>query len=98
MLHVEILTLVVDDLFAHFEAGPQSDGRKERRHLVILILRPALEGMVVALRAHHANAQEDLRGLLHGGLGIARHAVEIGRGIVVRNCRAPSSISRTKRS
>ncbi len=37
----------------------------------------------MALRAHHANAEENLRSLLHGGLGIARHAVEVGRGIVI---------------
>jgi hypothetical protein len=53
VLHVEILPLVVEDLFAHFVTRPETDCREEGRHFVVLVLRPALERMVVALGAHH---------------------------------------------
>src|SRR4051812_22843640 len=84
MLHLEVLPLVEHDLLAHLVPGPQADRREERRHLVILVLRPALEGMVVALRADHPDAEEDLGGLLHRRLGVARHAIEIRLRRVIR--------------
>ncbi len=50
-------------------AGPgsflQSDLGEERRHLVVLVLRPAFEGMIVALVAVEADGQEQMRGVLH---------------------------------
>ena len=52
------------------------NGREERpTYLVVpLILCPAFERMIVTLRTHHANAQEDLSGLLHRRLGFASYA------------------------
>ena len=84
VLHLVIGALIEHNLLAHFIAGADAHRREERRHLVVLILRPALERMIVALRAHHADAEEYLRGLLHRRLGLAGDAEIIRRWIVVR--------------
>ena len=65
------------------DAGSVSsfDLREVRGRLVILVLRPALEGMVVALVAVEANAQEQMRGVFHRRFGITQHLEVAGRGI-----------------
>src|SRR5947209_6606921 len=48
---------------------------------VVIVLRPALERMVVALGALHANAEEELGGRFRQILRIARDAVKISRWV-----------------
>src|SRR5437762_14291556 len=50
----------------------------------IVVLRPALERMVVALGTLQASAEEKLRNRLNRVLGIGRGAVKIRRGMVER--------------
>src|SRR5436189_1779747 len=66
------VALVLDDLVAH--------ARERRGPIVVIVLRPAFVGMVVALGALQACAQEDLR---HGFRARDRIAI---RAIIVR-CR-----------
>ena len=56
--------------------------REERAETVILILRPALERMIVALVAVEARGEEKVRGVLHRFRGIAQD-LPIARGRVV---------------
>src|SRR5207244_11060578 len=79
-----VITLVVNDFITALEAGLQADGAEKGHHLVILILSPLFEGMVMALRADHAYAKEQLRGLFHRDLGISGDTEEIGRWIFER--------------
>ncbi len=58
------------------ESGLSEEGSQ----LVVLILRPAFEGMVVALVAVEAHGQEQMRRVLHDQVGIAQD-------LVVRGCR-----------
>lgn len=60
----------------------QADAREPRGGLVILVLRPALEGMVVALVAVEPHGEEEVRGVLHRVLGLAENLV-VARGRVV---------------
>ena len=57
----------------------KSDLRKERGGLVILVLVPALEGMVVALVAVEAGGEEEVGGVLHRLFGLAQD-LEVGGG------------------
>ena len=50
--------------------------------LEVLVLRPAFEGMVVALVAVEPHAQEEVRGVLHRGGRVAQR-LEVGRGWVL---------------
>ncbi len=54
------------DLAAFFESPQGPRLAEERVHLPELVLLPVVERMVVALRALHLQAQEDLRGLGRG--------------------------------
>src|SRR5438876_12408337 len=83
MFHLIVGALVEDDFLAYFISRANADSGEECGHLIVLILRPSLEGMIVTLRADHADAQENLGGLFHRRLGLARNAEEIRRGIVV---------------
>ena len=51
---------------------------EERRHAVIIILRPALKRMVMALGALDAGTEENLSGSLHRIIAIGRGAIKIG--------------------
>ncbi len=51
--------------------------REPGGHAVVVILRPALERMIVALGTLHANAEEELRRGLRQGRGIARDAIVV---------------------
>ena len=73
-----VAALVEHDLLAGAEAGPDAEAGEERGHLVVLVLGPALEGVVVALRADHPHAHEELRGGLHRLLRVAGGAVVAG--------------------
>src|SRR5207248_205681 len=55
---------------------------EESRQLEILVLRPLLEGMVVALRAHHAYTEEQLGGGFHGDFRIPGEPEIIRRWIL----------------
>ena len=58
-----------------------TDAGEERGHAVVVVLRPALERMVVALGALHANAEEELGGRFRQILRIACDAVKISRRV-----------------
>ena len=88
VLHLEIRALVVNNLFTNLVTRPHADPREKRRHLVVLILRPLLKRVIMALRTHHPRPHKDLRGLLHRRLGVTRRPVEIRlRGLVARPAR-----------
>ena len=74
--------LVEHDLGAR-RARLVADLREERPELIVLVLRPALERMVVALGAGEADAQEELRDVLGRGRGVAHDAHIVGGGILV---------------
>ena len=71
MVDLVVFALVEDDFLVAVLAVLDADRAEERGQLEILVLRPLLERMIVALRAHHAHAQKELRGGLHRHLGIA---------------------------
>src|SRR5205807_6100701 len=56
------------------------DPAEEGGEAVVVVLRPALERVVVALGALEADAEEDLGGGLGAGLRVAQGAVVVGRG------------------
>src|SRR5690606_21247632 len=56
--------LIEDDRVAGIIAALAPDLGEERREAVVVVHRPPLEGVVVALRALHADAEEGLRGVL----------------------------------
>ena len=83
MQELVVFPLQVDNLLVAVETGLHTHRREERRQLKVLILRPALEWMVVALGADHAHAEEQLRGRLHGKFRVIVDAEEVGgRGLV----------------
>ena len=55
--------------------------REPRGHAVVVVLRPALERVVVALRALHADAEEELRRRLGEALRVLRDAVVVRRRV-----------------
>ena len=57
---------------------------EERRHAVVVVLRPALERMVVALGTLQASAKEHLRDRLDAVVGVGRRAIEVGRRVLER--------------
>ena len=70
----------VDDFFVGIDAGFAADAGKGRPDTVVIVLRPALEGMVVALGALDANSQEQLGGRFGGILRVAAGASSWRRG------------------
>ena len=60
---------------------PLLDAGKERRGAVVVVLRPALEGVVVALGALHADAEEQLRRRLRQVRWVRGDAVVIRRRV-----------------
>src|SRR5256885_1677021 len=68
-------TFVLDDLVFH--------ARKEVGPVVVIVLRPAVERMIVALGALQARAEEHLRRRFGARGGIAVGTVEIRRGTAV---------------
>ena len=64
MLGLRGAALVEDEVLTGDGGGFAADLAEEGGHLIILGLRPALEGMVMALRTLHAHAQEELRHIL----------------------------------
>ena len=60
----------------------EADLREEGGGLVVLVLGPALEGMVVALVAVEAGAEEEVGGVLHGQIRSAED-LEVGGGGIV---------------
>ena len=68
----------VDDFFFREVALLATDLREERGETVIVVLRPALEGVVMALGALDAHAQEELGRGLDGRFGVATDAVIVG--------------------
>src|SRR5262245_53255919 len=57
---------------------------KVGREVVVLILRPALEGMVVALVAVEARGEEQMRRVLHQGFRRAERLEVCGCWVVLR--------------
>jgi hypothetical protein len=75
---------LINDLLAHFIAGADAERRIKRGHFVILVLRPAFEtDDRGTARKPCGRPGKHLSGLLHGGLGIARHPEEIGGRVLV---------------
>src|SRR5439155_21552631 len=68
-------TFVLDDLVFH--------ARKEVGPVVVIVLRPAVERMIVALGALQARAEEHLRRRFGARGGIAVGAVKVRRGTAV---------------
>ena len=64
-----------DVALAAFRVAFKIHLRKESRHVVILILRPALERMIVALVAVETGGQEQMRGVFHCFIRRAQHFV-----------------------
>src|ERR1019366_1385931 len=54
---------------------------EERSHAVVIVLRPALERMVMAFGALHADAKEELGGRFRQAGGIARDSIIIRRRV-----------------
>jgi len=77
------VVLVVDDFFQTASSVSDADLGKERAQLEILFVRPLLKGMVVAMRAHKADAQEQLRRGLHLGVRLVGDQEIVGGGIVI---------------
>ena len=77
--------VVVDIELALFGRDLALHAGEEADEAVVIVLRPAVEGMIMALRALHAHAGEDLRDVLRHGLGVVlalrQHGVEIDRGV-----------------
>src|SRR5271166_5264580 len=71
----------VDDLFARLIALLAANLGEEGGEAVIIILGPALEGMVVALRTLDAHSQKELGGRLDGTLRVAADPVVVGGGV-----------------
>ncbi len=82
MVNLGIFALVENDLLIGIDAIFDSNGRKERTQVVVLILGPLLEWMIVALRANHPHSQKELRRGFHGDLRIAREAQKVRRRIM----------------
>src|SRR5262249_44284770 len=72
-----------NDLFFGRRAGLAADADKRRPDAVVIVLRPALEGMVVALGALNADPEEELGRRFGGVLRIAAGAPVIGGRIVI---------------
>ena len=72
---VLVLPLVLHDLVV--------DAREEPGPVVVIVLRPALERMIVALRAIELRAEEDARGVLRARDRIAIGAPPVRRRILV---------------
>ena len=84
-LRVQLLVvpaLVEDDLLAGAEARADAEAGEEGGHLEVLVLGPALEGVVVALGADHPHAHEELGRGLHRLLRIAGGAVVAGGRLI----------------
>ena len=71
-----------DLLVAGGRIGLQFDPGEIRGRLVVLVLRPALERMIVALVAVEPHAQEQVRGVLHRVVRLAQDLV-IRRGRIL---------------
>src|SRR5690242_21276934 len=76
MLVAADFTLVLNDLVAH--------SREQIGPAVVVVLCPAIRGMIVTLGALQACAEEDLRGGLGPRAGVAVWPVKVRRGTVVR--------------
>jgi hypothetical protein len=98
MLYFAAVIFVIDDLlgsdlegsagFGENHLGPdlpllEPDLREVGAHLIILVLRPALEGVVVAFVTVEAHAQEGLRHVLGHLSGLAEDAEVIDGRILV---------------
>ncbi len=81
---------VEDDRLARIFAGLAADLGEEGDEAAVVIHRPAVERMVVALRALDADAEEGLR-------GVFRELQRIGLELVVIDARAFESWSRWRR-
>ena len=81
MFHVAIAAIVNNGL-ARIFALLSSDLREKCGEAVIVVHRPAVEGMVMALRALDAHAHEHLRGVFGGLLHVGLHLIIAGRGIL----------------
>ena len=83
MLHLAVVA-VEDDGLARVVARLAANLCEERREAVVVVERPAVERVIVALRALDAHAHEDLRRIL-GELQRVRLDLVIGRGRVVES-------------
>ena len=75
---------VEDDRLAIIFARLAADLREERGEAVVVVHRPAVERMVVALGALRAHAHEDLGHVLGGLQRVAFDLVEVGRRVLER--------------
>ena len=83
MLHVAV-GAVIDDVIARVLALLAADLREEVREAVVVVHRPAVERMIVTLRALDAHAHEDLRGVLGDLQGVGRHLIIVRRRLAER--------------
>src|SRR4051812_42759350 len=58
------------------------EAREEARPIVIVVLRPPLEGMIVALRAIELRAEENAGGILRARDRVAIGAPPVGRRVL----------------
>ncbi len=72
---------VEDDAFAWVFGIFATDLREERGEAVVVIHRPAIKGMVVALGALHAHAHENLSDVLADLERLLLDLVVVGRGV-----------------
>ena len=70
---------VIDDLLAGINPLLAPDLREERRPAVVVVHRPAIEGVVVTLGTLEAHSHEDLGHVLGKLQRVALHLVEVGR-------------------
>ena len=75
MLVEPVAAVVLDDVVI--------DAGKERGQAVIIVLRPVVEGMIVAAGTLQPDAEENLRHGLRSRLRVAKGSVEVGRRVAV---------------
>jgi len=75
---------VEDDAFARVFGSLASNLAEKRGEAVVVVHRPAVERMVVALRALHPRAHENLRGVLRDFQRLLLDLIVVRRGVVKR--------------
>ena len=65
ILSFGVPAFVVDEFLSCLLAGLATDGGEKGLEAVVVVLAPLFVGMVMALRALHANSKENLRDILH---------------------------------
>ena len=81
------------DVLVGIEPALLADLAEERGDAVVVVHRPPLERVVVALRALQSHAQEHLRGLLRDEMRLARDELEVGRRVRERRPRRSEQLA-----